>query len=296
MKKKLLLVLTIICVLLTLSSCVTEVKKKVLTDNVFEDTNSLREIRKDFDAQYGLGEQIDIKAFDNITLKTSIYPSENSHKYLLIAYGLGSSKSFVNPIGLYFMQHGYNYITYDLRNHGNSGGLILGLGLWDSKDIQSVIDYIINTDPLAEIVVLGQSISGFGLLLASCELKENVKCMVVDSGFVNLREALENVSEHNASLILDIANGPVKLIYGTNLNEIDASESIKNNEIPLIYVVGDNDAFVSPSECQKIKDLICNDVPYKSIIVKGAPHVKSMEIDYENYISTIFDFCDSFVK
>lgn len=265
-------------------------------DVVFDDTQLIEDIKTNFDNQYGLGQQVNIKSFDNINLNASIYSVENSHKYYISTHGLGGSKAFVIPLGDYFFHHGYNFINYDLRHYGQSGGLVLGLGLLDSKDFLSVINYVISKDPLAEIVVSGQSISGLGLLLISSELPENVKCIVIDSGFVNLRDVADNITNNKIPLLLDIANGPFKLVYGKSLNEIDATESIKNNKIPLFYVVGDKDAFVSSSEVSKITNLLQDGVPYQTLLVEQGPHTRSIECDYDNYVSTIFDFCNQFMS
>ncbi|MCA9218153.1 MAG: alpha/beta hydrolase, partial [Planctomycetales bacterium] len=80
---------------------------------------------------------------------------------------------------------GYNVLTYDFRNHGNSGaanGGVSGIGQWEWRDCVGVKKYVDNHDRLSKMKVglfsqcLG-GISQYAAITKHPQLFENVLCM-----------------------------------------------------------------------------------------------------------------------
>ena len=81
---------------------------------------------------------------------------------------------------------GYNVLTYDIRNHGNSGsanGGLSGIGQWEWRDCVGVKRYVDNHPNLSKMTVglYSQCMGGnsqYHAIHRHPELFENVKCMV----------------------------------------------------------------------------------------------------------------------
>lgn len=81
---------------------------------------------------------------------------------------------------------GYNVLTYDIRNHGNSGTAnngLSGIGQWEWRDCVGVKEYVDNHPALSKMTVglYSQCMGGnsqYHAIYERPELFENVRCMV----------------------------------------------------------------------------------------------------------------------
>ena len=81
---------------------------------------------------------------------------------------------------------GYNVLTYDMRNHGNSGaatGGLSGIGQWEWRDCAGVKKYVDNHPELSkmDVALYSQCMGGnaqYHAIHRHPELFENVRCMV----------------------------------------------------------------------------------------------------------------------
>ncbi len=81
---------------------------------------------------------------------------------------------------------GYNVLTYDIRNHGNSGAAnngLSGIGQWEWRDCVGVKNYVDNHPELGrmKVALYSQCMGGnsqYHAIYQRPDLFENVKCMV----------------------------------------------------------------------------------------------------------------------
>lgn len=272
---------------------------KVEIDN--EERQSVFNHKDEFYAQYGKGESVRATAFDSIELAGSLYKNGDSHKYFVGSHGLLNTKDQTLLYGSYFYEDGYNLLVFDLRGHGESGGEYIGLGEIDKEDYRTWANWVAKYDPQAQIVLYGKSVSAVALMNSLGEgLPDNVKCVVEDCGFTNLWDGTVRIlwdSNHIPVFpLLYVVDNVIEYRVGASLKEIDVSDSLSNNRIPILLVNGDNDDFVPLAEIEKIESLIPKDVPYESIIIPGAGHGQAIFTDPQRFVNGVLDFCDKYIK
>ena len=78
-------------------------------------------------------------------------------------------------------------VAPDLRACGESEGDYVGMGWLDRKDVLQWIDYIIEQDPEAKIVVHGISMGAATTMMTAGEsTPDNVKAFVEDCGYTSV--------------------------------------------------------------------------------------------------------------
>ena len=101
-------------------------------------------------------EDVSIVSSDGLSLKASFYRNEGS-RYVILVHGYMSSRKDMLHLADVYSSWGYNVLSPDNRAHGESDGTWIGMGWLDKDDIRLWIDWIIDRDPEAKIVLHGIS-------------------------------------------------------------------------------------------------------------------------------------------
>lgn len=259
------------------------------------DRKRVKSHRNAFLEKYGYGEQIFVKSFDGAEIATYLYRND-SHLYYVCAHGVLDKIERAIECGSYMFEKGYNFVTYDLRVHGDSTGAYIGCGENDTKDLICVVDFIVEMDPQAIIAVHGKSISGHAVLAACGNgLSDHVKCIICDCGFIKAQDAVEKFAGFMPGFLLSDFDSGVFKATGKHVAEIDASESLRNNRIPIYFIGAGKDKMVPDDEPEKIKSLLDPSVPFKSIVFKDTDHLKPIYFGLDRYLEEIYSFCDLYL-
>lgn len=117
---------------------------------------------------------------------------EYSNRWVIFVHSYRTSKeNFKNYTDIYF-EMGYNVISLDNRAHGKSDGKYIGMGYIDRKDLSKWINYVIENDNEAEIVLHGVSMGAATILMLSGNegFKSNVKAVVCDCSYASAESYL----------------------------------------------------------------------------------------------------------
>ncbi|MCD0459542.1 alpha/beta hydrolase family protein [Roseiconus lacunae] len=162
---------------------------------------------------------------------------------------------------------GYNVLTYDFRNHGNSGaanGGVSGIGQWEWRDCVGVKKYVDNHPQLGKMTVglfsqcLG-GISQYAAITKHPELFENVKCLCspMVPNMPAVYEAfseLQGISQYQELIDLEL----IKL-GGFPAADMAGELWAANVKMPvLMWQVRDDSWTKNPEDAQKTFDLLAS--------------------------------------
>lgn len=321
MRKKLILLLAALYLTVSLSSCLTLAADSLLKANNTghslagairglamkdielhdERTQAVYDHRDAFLEQYGDGIRVKVTSYDGVELAGVLYQNGDSHRYFIGSHGLLNNRDQTILYGSYFFEHGYNMLVFDLRGHGESGGAYMGLGYIDGWDYSAWANWVSQIDPKAQIVMMGKSVSGFGVLNSlDKNLPDNVRCVIEDCGFANLWDTLVRVVWEEFSIptfpILTTVNSVAERRIGTDMKNMDVTESVSKTKIPVMLMNGEADTYIPDEYIQKIIDAIPEGVPYESVKIPDAGHGQAVFENCQMYFDYVFAFCDKYIK
>lgn len=244
-------------------------------------------------------------SFDGLKLHASYFPAIKEiteKKRIVICFHGYTSKSLADFIGLtdYYFRHGFAMLHPDARAHGDSEGTYIGFGCLDRKDAHGWINWVIDkcgTD--VEIYLHGISMGASTALMASgMDLPPQVKGIISDCGFTSPKEVFTHVLKtmyHLPSFpIMQGAEIVNKKLAGYGMDECNAKREVAKAKVPILFIHGSKDTFVSTRMCQEIYD--CCASPKSIMVVEGAAHgesyFKNMEA-YENALDAFIEDCET---
>ena len=193
-----------------------------------------------------------------------------------------------------YYEAGYQVIAPDLRACGESEGDYVGMGWLDRKDVLQWIDYIIEQDPEAKIVVHGISMGAATTMMTAGEsTPDNVKAFVEDCGYTSVWDIFSSELQLRFGLpefpILYTASGVARLRAGYSFTEASALAQVARCEKPMLFIHGTADDFI-PYE---MMDTLYNAKPGDNkaeLTAEGAGHGEAMYALGDSYWDTVFDF------
>lgn len=168
---------------------------------------------------------------------------------------------------------GYNVLTYDFRNHGNSGvanGGITGIGNWEWRDCVGVKTWVDNHPRLSkmEVALYSQCMgadSQYRAMLERPDLFENVKCMV-NPLVVNMPFILDAFSElFGVNQYLPLVDLELLKMGGWTGEEMQAANWAYAVKVPTFVMEVKNDEWTrQPDDGMKTYNALVN-APEKEI-------------------------------
>lgn len=198
-------------------------------------------------------EKVSIKSFDGHILNGElILNNPNSDFYAIVVHGYRADSHTLLQPSRFFDSNGFNVLLYDQRGHGLSNSTNTTLGWQEQFDLIKWIDFIINRNSKAKILLYGVSMGGFSILMAlGSDIVKNVKCAIVEGAYCNLKDvikhSLKNVNPLSEMIIPGV-NYFVEEELGFNIKDVDALKVIKNAKIPLLILHSIDDEVV-PYKC-----------------------------------------------
>lgn len=228
----------------------------------------------------------------------SYRPETPSEIYVIICHGYTNNpyEEHVNARNYY--EKGYNLVIPHLRGHGKSEHKYCSMGWIDRLDMLCWINFIIDENPNAKIILHGGSMGAATVMMTTGEkLPENVVCAIADCGYTSVwDEYCVQIGEmFNLPVfpIMHFLNLAVKAKAGFDLKEASCINQVKKSETPTLFIHGDKDDFVplwmnyplyQSASCEK-----------ERLIISGAGHAESNIINPKLYWSSVDAFIQKYI-
>lgn len=240
-----------------------------------------------------------INSFDSLRLHSYEIKESNNNKWAITVHGYTANAEYMSSIAYKYYTLGYNLIVPDLRGHGKSEGHYIGMGWHDRLDIIKWIEYILNKDENAQILLHGISMGAATVMMVSGEeLPKNVKVIIEDCGYTGAKEQLayklKNMFKLPSFPLLNICSIITKIKAKYFISEASAIDQIKKSKTPILFIHGDKDKFVPFYMLEELYNG-CN--AYKDkLIINNAGHAKCEKVDSDLYWDKVITFISKFIK
>lgn len=238
-----------------------------------------------------------IRADDGLQLHAHFIPSEKAdcHRYAICVHGYeGSSERMGLYARVYRERYEMNALLPDLRGHGLSDGDYIGMGYDDSRDLLRWIDWVLQKDPSAQIVLHGMSMGAAAVLMTTGHpLPEQVRAAVSDSSYTTAMKAFEALYKQRhpvipAPVLIEAVRGVALVRAGYDLAKAAPIEAVARSKTPTLFIHGQADQAVPPAMMPQLyKAASC---PKAFLWIPDAEHVQSVNIDPETYWARVERF------
>lgn len=236
------------------------------------------ETPSDYDMEF---EAVSFPSMDGVSLAAWYIPAENSDKLIICNHPMTFNRSGfpghlepwsnfsdvrVNFLNLYKALHnaGYNVLTYDLRNHGESASAdnnVCGVGLLEYQDVVGAMQYVQNNNQLKhmDVGLFNPCAGGDAAMVAMTrhpEYFEKVKAFVCPQPAS--MHIMSQITLNNMGLgdYMDVLDEEQIKLGGFKSSDMSPHHYAMNVKVPTFIIQVKDDVWTIPDDVQKTFDLI----------------------------------------
>lgn len=234
------------------------------------------------------GEEIKIKNAEGKKLTALEIKNEHiSHSYIVICHQYGGSPQSMEEYARHFYELGFNIILPYMRGHGESSYKNISFGWQDCYDIKDWVTDIINRDKKARIAFFGVSLGANAVTLAASEeMPENVRFVIADSCYISMDALIKEYVKTQTGLSSLITKNLISVFsdnkMGISFKEADTITKVREIELPIMFINGENDTVVPPLISKKLYEN-CEAEGVEEVIIENGTHGNNLQSDKETY-------------
>lgn len=269
--------------------------KATITENEKDD-----EIRDNEFLSKNVAENVKIKSDDNLNLNGYYFKNDGSHKWVITLHGYRRDHKDNIVFARKFYEMGYQVLVPDLRACGNSEGNYIGMGWLDRKDVLKWVDWIINQDTQAQIIIHGVSMGAATTMMTSGEnTKDNVKLFIEDCGYTSVWDVFSSELKLRFNMpdfpILYTMNYLAKIKAGYKFTDASAIKQVAKCQKPMLFIHGTKDNFIPYSMMDKLYQVKPGSNKTQ-LTIEDAGHAESVYANPDLYWNSIFSFVNEYVE
>ena len=178
-----------------------------------------------------------------------------------------------------------------------SEGKYTGLGWCEHYDLISWINYLVNLDPLAEIVLFGINVGAASVMNAVGDyLPRNVKCAIAEGGYKEIKDIIQtkvqDITKFNGKIVMPSVDFYVRQVLHFSLNDISTQRQLRNSVTPMLFLHGLQDRIVPISHAY---DNYYSCASKKEMYVSEQGGFGNLTSDPQ-YFPRFFDFIKKYIK
>lgn len=225
-----------------------------------------------------------IVSYDGYVLAVQLLINpEPTDRYILISHGYTDNHYGMLKYTKMYLDFGFNVILYDLRGHGENVKTFCTYTVRERKDLDLLIKDCRKRYPdMSVFGIHGESL-GSATSIAVLEYKPDIDFVVADCGFAEIMNVMKGGLRdmHLPAWMIYPAQLCTRLIYGYKYTQMRPIDSLKDNEIPILFFHGEEDTIIRPVNSELMQK---ETKGYSQIhIIPGATHAASVLTAPEDY-------------
>lgn len=160
---------------------------------------------------------------------------------VVMTHGLNGNRLTAYPVAAMFLRQGYNVLTYDQRESGESEASYMTCGYWESRDFQDCVEYVRNrAGQDVRIGAWGSSIGGatIGFYLGTEHARNHLSFAVLDCPMASMRESavflLRGAKWIPMGFKLEMGDLATKLRLGFGYEQADVRDYVRTTTVPVL--------------------------------------------------------------
>ena len=217
---------------------------------------------------------------------------DGKERAVILSHGWRSNHVTMLTYGKLYQKLGFSVVVFDHRYHGNSDRNVhCTMGLYESRDLVGLASYVRRFFPENTIWgIHGESMGAATAMQAAPDIPW-LSFLVEDCGYSSLRGQMKATldSMHLPHFpILNMGSAILKKRYGLDMDKVNASQSVKNINIPMLFCQGDSDTFVPTKMIYDVYN--AKKDKKKMQLFKGSKHAESVWNHTAQYAKVLEDF------
>lgn len=228
-------------------------------------------------------------ATDGVSLAGWFTPNVSNAKAAILLHGNGSTRRQMLARAGLLHREGYAVLLYDARGHGESGGDLVSIGKYETRDLLGALAFI-RAQGAREIGLIGVSQGGATVALAGASLGPDIRWAVIESMYPTLRDAVDR--RFRRMLGIPGWLGGMVMVplaerrLGLSIDDIAPIESIDRLPCPVFIVHGASDTHTLEASARALS-------PKQLWLVPDAGHVDLYGFAHASYEARLLDFIRS---
>lgn len=244
-------------------------------------------------------EEVHIISFDGLRLFGRWYEGKKDSPVAVLCHGYNGSafRDFSGGSDI-FLSLGWNVLLIDQRAHGKSEGSTITFGVKEKYDALDWADYARERKKDAPIFLVGISMGGATVLMASAMAEERgIKGIAADCPYSSPYEIISKVMVDKGlkpSLLMPLVSLSAFLFGHFRLKSESAAEAVEKSSLPILIIHGLDDRFVPDYMSREIYERSKGNVEYETFPEAG--HGLSYMVDRKRYVDTTVRFFSSLLE
>jgi fermentation-respiration switch protein FrsA (DUF1100 family) len=266
----------------------------------FEQCTLLHEANDWYDAVTGGDTEFFSQRLHRNTYAKVYFQSEPTDRWAIVNHGYTDTPKTMAIYAKTYFEHGYNVVVPYMIGHGPDKSRYTTMGFKDKFVVLDWIDYVLELNKDAGIVLHGHSMGAATTMITTGEvLPANVVAAVADCGYTSCWDEYSSqvgpMMHLPAAPVVTSANIVSKLRGNFDFKDASPIKAVVNSRTPTLFIHGDADTFVPYSMMQPLYEA-CGAPDKQMLTVAGAAHAVSVYVDYDLYWNTVKEFIGKYIE
>lgn len=238
-------------------------------------------------------EEAEVTTLDGLTLRGSFLENfRETKRVVIIVHGYNLSHATSLQFIEMFFKEGFNVLIVDQRGHGRSQGKYATYGYYEKYDLNEWVKWIIKKIGEDAVIGLHGQSMGAATVLEYASINKHAKFIIADCPYSDAWQLIKHqFAELNHVPVFPIAFAAdfrLRRKARFSLKDVSPINSIKDKDIPVMFVHGSKDNFVPT--CMSEEMYKAKQGYKKLLIIDGASHANAYSTNKELYEEEVKSF------